>query len=310
MSSRTTGKAAARERTAAMRAAQARAERRRRVLLASSAIGVVLVLVVALVIAKAAGLGSGGNSGATTAGGGSGLAAAGVVREVTSVPSGTLDKVGAGTAQAAPASIKAPALTDAGKPKVLYVGAEYCPFCAAERWPVVVALSRFGTWSHLGATASASNDVYPNTPTLSFHGATYTSDYLSFTGVETSSNKIVNGGYAPLDKLSAADQKVFDTYDRPPYIAGGSAGGIPFLDIGGTLVSSGASYDPGLLAGKTRAQIAAALADPTDPIAKAVDGSANVLTAAICEATGGQPATVCTAPGVTSAAAALAPAKQ
>jgi hypothetical protein len=228
-----------------------------------------------------------------------------VVRTITSVPPATLNKVGAGTAQAAPARIKAPTLTDAGKPKVLYVGAEYCPFCAAERWPVIVALSRFGTWSNLGATASASNDVYPNTPTLSFHGASYTSNYLSFTGVETQTNKIVNGSYSPLDKLSAADQKIFDTYDRPPYTPG-SAGGIPFLDIGGTFVSSGASYDPGLLAGKTRAQIAAALADPTDPIAKAIDGSANVLTAALCEATGGQPAAVCTAPGVTSAATQLA----
>ena len=51
-----------------------------------------------------------------------------------------------------PASIDAPALTADGKPEVLYVGAEYCPFCAAERWPVVVALSRFGTWSGLSAT--------------------------------------------------------------------------------------------------------------------------------------------------------------
>ena len=35
-----------------------------------------------------------------------------------------------------------------GKPEVLFVGAEYCPFCAAERWPLIVALSRFG---HFGA---------------------------------------------------------------------------------------------------------------------------------------------------------------
>ena len=60
-----------------------------------------------------------------------------------------------------------------------------------------------------------------------------------------------------------------------------------------------------MLQGKSRAEIAAALADPDDPIAKAVNGSANILTAAICEATEGQPAAVCTSPGVTAAAAAL-----
>src|SRR4029079_19324163 len=104
---------------------------------------------------------------------------------------------GAGSAgvQAAPAPITAPALTSGGKPKVLYVGAEYCPFCAAQRWPVVVALSRFGTWSGLRQTTSASGDVYPDPSTLSFHRAAYASDYLSFTGVETNRRTKVNGQY-------------------------------------------------------------------------------------------------------------------
>ncbi len=36
-----------------------------------------------------------------------------------------------------------------GKPEVLFVGAEFCPFCAAERWPLIVALSRFGRFTAL-----------------------------------------------------------------------------------------------------------------------------------------------------------------
>ena len=40
-------------------------------------------------------------------------------------------------------------LTADGKPLVLYVGAEYCPYCAAERCAMVQALSRFGTFSNL-----------------------------------------------------------------------------------------------------------------------------------------------------------------
>ena len=45
---------------------------------------------------------------------------------------------------------------------------------------------------------------------------------------------------------------------------------------------------------KTWAQVAAALHDPASPIGRYLDGSANVLTAAICKSTGNQPATVCT----------------
>lgn len=306
MSSRTTSRAAARERVVAMRVAQARTRRRRRVLLAAGAITLVLVVVLAFVIAKATGLGAGSDTTDATT---TTTASAQVVQDVTTVPAATLDTVGVGTTTSAPTRITAPPLTAQGKPQVLYVGAEYCPFCAAERWPVIVALSRFGTWSNLGATRSASNDVYPDTPTLSFHGATYTSDHLSFTGVETTGNTPVNGQYPPLDQLRPADQKTFDTYNRPPYTAG-TPGGIPFLAMAGRYASSGASYHPEVLAGKTRAQIAAALADPTDPIAQAVGGSANILTAAICQATDNQPAAVCTAPGVTTAATQLGAAQK
>jgi hypothetical protein len=305
VSSRTKEKVAARERLEAVRATQARDARRRRVLFAGGSIGVVVLLLVALVVANAAGLGSGGSGSDSTTSAPSGAASSTVIKAVTGVPAQVLDQVGAGGARAVPQKVDAPALTANGKPQVLYVGAEYCPFCAAQRWPVVVALSRVGTWSGLGQTTSASDDVYPDTATLSFHGATYTSDYLSFTGVETSGRTKVNGQYAPLDTLSAADQKTFETYNRPQY-TDASAGGIPFLDLGGSYLSAGASLDPQLLAGKSHRQIAAALSDPASPIALAVDGSANVITAALCKVTGQQPAEVCSATGVTAAAKTLA----
>jgi hypothetical protein len=305
VSSRTKEKVAARERVEAMRAAQARDARRSRLLLAGASIGVVVLLLVALVVAKAAGLGSGNSGSDSTTSAQPAAAGAAVVKAVTAVPATVLDEVGPGDVQAVPRTVDAPALTADGKPKVLYVGAEYCPFCAAQRWPVVVALSRFGTWSGLGKTTSASDDAYPGTATLSFHGATYTSDYLSFTGVETNGRTKVNGQYAPLDTLSAADQKTFETYNQPSY-TNASAGGIPFLDLGGSYLSAGASLDPQLLAGKSHRQIAAALSDPASPIAQGVNGSANVITAALCKVTGQQPTQVCSAPGVTAAAKTLA----
>ena len=131
--------------------------------------------------------------------------------------------------------------------------------------------------------------MFPDTPTLSFHGATYTSQYLSFTGVETQTNT-----HQPLDTLSADDQKLFDTYN--------SGGGIPWIDYGGKAASGGASIDATLLAGKTQATIAAEIADPATPLSKAVLGSANVITARLCQLTGNQPAAVCTSSAVTAVA--------
>ena len=101
-----------------------------------------------------------------------------VIAAVTNVPATALDAVGAGTGITPPSAIAAgaPPVTSDGKPQILYIGAEYCPFCAAERWPMVIALSRFGTFSGLGLSTSSSTDVFPSTPTLTFHGSTYTSD--------------------------------------------------------------------------------------------------------------------------------------
>jgi hypothetical protein len=183
---------------------------------------------------------------------------------------------------------------------VLYVGAEYCPYCAAERWAMVVALSRFGTFSGLGQTASAANDVFPSTPTLSFHGSSFRSSTVAFSGVETQSNEVVNGQYAPLDKLSAADEQLFSTYDSPPYVD--DAGSIPFVDIGGKYLISGSTFSPQVLKGKTHQQVAAALSDPSSDIAQAVDGAANLITAAVCATTANTPAPVCASAGVQAAA--------
>jgi hypothetical protein len=282
---------------AQLRAEQARAARRRRIL-AGGSIALVLVLLAGLVAAKLVGAGSSKAAATTSA---SAQLTSGLASAATA-----LQGVGPGTTSNVPAAIKAPALTADGKPRVLYVGAEYCPFCAAQRWAVAVALSRFGTLSGLGETSSSASDVYPNTPTLSFHGANLASSSISFTGVETTTNQpLSGGGYQPLDTLSAADKALVTKYNAAPYVSASSAGSIPFIDIGGTYVSSGSSFSPDLLAGKTQAQIVAALKNPNDPIAKAVGGAANAITAAICRTTGGQPAAVCTASGVTAAAAKL-----
>ncbi|MEO8887933.1 MAG: DUF929 family protein [Jatrophihabitantaceae bacterium] len=280
-------RAAAQQRLAAQRAmaaaSGASAARRKRLLSVLLPVVAVVVVIAVLVVVKISTNSTKPANGATTA-------AQPVVAAVTSVPAGVLAEVGAGSASG-PTALSGSALTADGKPRVLYVGAEWCPYCAAERWPLAVALSRFGTLSGLSQTASTPNDVYPNTPTLSFHGATYSSTAISFTGAE-----IEDGARKPLDTLDAADEALFTNVGQ---------GGFPFVDIGGKYLISNAQYLPSLLAGKSHAQVAAALSDPSSTIGKAIDGAANILTAAICKTSNDQPAAVCSSAGVTAAATKL-----
>ena len=196
-------------------------------------------------------------------------------------------------------------MTSDGKPEVLYIGAEYCPFCASQRWPMVIALSRFGTFSGLGLTTSSATDVFPSTPTLTFHGSTYSSDVISFVAVETETNQLAASGvgYEPLETLTAEQQQLMQTFDVPPYTS--QAGSIPFTLIGNRFAIAGSSYPPDVLQGKTWQQIASALSDPSSPVAKQVLAAANMLTATICQLTDQQPSNVCSAPGVSSATASL-----
>jgi hypothetical protein len=291
-----TGGTGAAKRLAAQRALAAanreRQARRRRLLTTVVApITVIIVIAAVLVIVKLASGSSGPKSGTKAR-----SASGSVQAAVTGVPASVLNTIGKGSVASAPSALSGAALSADGKPRILFVGAEWCPYCAAERWPLAVALSRFGTLTGLGEVSSSPTDVYPNTATLSFHGASYTSNVLSLTAKEIYSNQAQGNSYAPLDTLSTADAQLFSTVGK---------NGFPFLDIGGRYLVSSASYDPTLLKGKTQAQIAAALADPTSPIAKGIDGAANTLTAAICTLTSNQPAGVCTSAGVTAAAAAL-----
>lgn len=293
--------AAARQQAYAARQAKAARDRRRRLLLGVGLpVLVVVLVVVGFVIIKATSKSStpaaAPTSGAEASSAAASRSTAGsdLAKSLASIPAATFDDVGAGVNVQAPTAVTGPALTADGKPRVLYVGAEYCPYCAGERWAVVAALSRFGTFSNLGTTTSAAADVYPSTATLSFHGATYSSSLLSFTGVEVSTNTPdSSGSYPKLDTLSAADQQLDATYNPK--------GSIPFVDFGNKYTIIGASYDVGLLQGLTQAQIAAQMADPTTPVAKAVVGAANMMTAGLCKMTNGQPAAVCSSRAVTTA---------
>jgi hypothetical protein len=278
-----------------LQAQAARRERNRRLAMAGAAIGLVVVIVAALVIAKLAGGGSGNDNATPPLHG-----APQVVAKVASVPASVLDSVGAGAGVTLPKHFSGvPPLVSGGKPEVLYMGGEFCPYCAATRWGVAVALSRFGTFSGLGLTSSASNDIFPDTATLTFHGASYSSSYVTFHGYELSDRN-----HQVLDTPPSADQAVFQKYDAAPYTS--TAGTIPFVDLGGRYFLFGSAFDPQILQGLTHLQIADDLAKPSSPVARAVDGEANLMTAAVCQTTGQQPSSVCSSSGVKAAAARLA----
>jgi len=297
--SRTKVDSTRREKIAAQRAAERRSEKRRRILMASGAVVVVLAVVLAFVIVKLnhkstppAQASQGLSNGPT----GSALAA--VVDKVTSVPASALNAVGSGSGSVAalPKTITGSTLKENGKPEMLYMGAEYCPYCAAERWAMIVALSRFGTFKGLTTVHSAVQngagqaEPDPDTPTFTFLHATYSSPYLSFTPVELETNipDSSNGEYTALQTPTAAEQAISTKYV-------GADGPIPFIDFGNHVLISGVSYDPGVLDGLSWNTIATDLSNPNSSVAKAVLGTANYITAAICKGmTGNQPASACT----------------
>ncbi|HEX5189949.1 MAG TPA: DUF929 family protein [Streptosporangiaceae bacterium] len=275
----------ARERIAAQQAAARKAEQRRRLLIVGGSVGLVLVIVVGFIIVK--------SLAKPAKAGPSGQLPAAVSRNITHVPASTLSSVGTGSLASSGLPIKpvtGKALTASGKPEMLYIGAEYCPYCAAMRWSMAVALSKFGTFGPLKGIHSSSTDVYPNTPTLTFYKQQYASPYLTFTAVE---NLTVQK--KPLQQVSTSQRALWTQYGT----TNGSVG-YPFIDFGNKVALTGPLYVPTVLHGLTWSQIASKLKNPNDPVAQAVDGGANYVTASICKMTGDKPGSACSAPQVKS----------
>jgi Domain of unknown function (DUF929) len=285
----------ARQKVAAQRAAARRAERRKRVLIAGGGIAIVVVLAIVLAVVR-----PGAPTSSAPTAGSTGTAAqdAAVAHEVTSVPTATFDFVGAGTAAGLSATRGQPLLTSGGKPEVLYMGGEFCPYCAADRWALAAALSRFGTFTGLTLIHSSPTDVYPSTPTLSFYKSSYSSKYVSFTPVEW---------YGEADDPSTPFQHVYlehPTSEETAIFNKYANGSFPFIDIGNKYLA-GTEYVPSALQGMSWSAVAAAMRTPSSAVARDIDGAANMITAAICKLTNGQPGNVCSSAGVTAAAGSL-----
>jgi thiol-disulfide isomerase/thioredoxin len=248
------------------------------------------------------------------------LAPASVVSELKSIPASTFNAVGTDkSSDPFTETAKQPFIRLDGKPHVVYVGAEYCPYCAVTRWTLVIALSRFGTFTNLHQTTSSA-DVAP-IPTFSFVGSKYTSDYITFTPYEESDR---NGN--PLDVPPKSIEALLTRYDGSATKASkfndSGTTGIPFIDVANQHVLSGApaildNSIPDVAGGGPGGfnGIAYAIAHPSSATGKAIQASgfiavANYEIAEICNVDGGKPGSVCQMTGVKAAAKAIASQKK
>jgi Domain of unknown function (DUF929) len=177
-------------------------------------------------------------------------------------------------------------------PEMLFIGAEFCPVCATERWPMILALSHFGTFSNVSQTHSAVRDG--DIPTLSFYGSTFTSKYLVFTSVETTTNQPSGNYYKLLQSPTAAQNALWAAHSPP------KGETFPFIDIGGKWLLQTSQYDPTTLEGHSFDTILDSVGSNHTTIGNDIDGSALLLIQDICDVTGQQPAATCQAAGSAS----------
>ena len=171
-----------------------------------------------------------------------------------------------------------------GKLFVLFVGAEHCPFCAAERWAIVRALQKFGQWSGLKQTMSAARDEpFLNLPTYDFTEATYTSSHIEFV-----SRELKNREFKPLQKLLKTEEKIVRKLNPQKE--------IPFLLVGGRFMQIGAGFTPKIFIGHTFRQTETELKKIESEIRKTIDAEGNIIAALLCVS--GLPPEVCKEPSV------------
>jgi hypothetical protein len=215
---------------------------------------------------------------------------AGVLAEVEHVPVKALvaaaEAKSSGAQAPKPLPSRTAPLAEDGKPEVLYVGAEFCPFCAAERWAVVMALSKFGKFTRLMGTSSSAQDTDPSTPTFSFYRSAYLSPYLSFVGVEGATNEVdpSTGYYDLLQSPTAQEERLLTKW---------TDGGIPFVYLAGRYYVGRAQYDASRVADWQITKAAAYLTSGDNRTSRGAEAAAGYLLADICSLTHDRPASAC-----------------
>jgi hypothetical protein len=163
-----------------------------------------------------------------------------------------------------------------GEPILVYVGADYCLYCAFQRWSLIMALMRFGNFTNLEYMHSSVGDG--NYATFTFTKSSYQSNYVVFQPYELedrAGNKITT---LPTNYTSA-----FVQYGKSAF---------PFLNFANEYYISGAVADPAILGTKNQTQIISSI-QAGGTLASQIKQAANLMTAVICKTTGDKPASVC-----------------
>ena len=229
-----------------------------------------------------------------------------LVSTLASVPASAYDAVGIASpanpvAPLQPAGNGRPALWQATaddgqtEPVVFFYGAEFAPYAAAERWPLVLALSRFGTFHQLGLMQSSATTAFANLSTFTFWNVSYQSGDVILESVERYSGLNPTGArYLSLETPDARQSAAIANYASSPKT-------FALVDVANRYVLNGAAFSPTVLAGLTQDQIAGDLSTPAAPLTQAVLAAANEITASICSVDGERPGAVCASKGVEAA---------
>jgi len=180
--------------------------------------------------------------------------------------------------------------TTNGKPILVYVGAEYCEYCAIQRWSMTMALMRFGNFTGLEyMTSSVSDGDYT---TFSFVNSTYHSSYVAFQPYEVYDR----AGNARMT-LPTNYSSAFTQYGKSSF---------PFLNFNDEYYLTGAILDPSILGTMNQTQIISSI-QAGNSLGSQIKQAANLMTAVICETTGNKPASVCGQSSITDSLVSYTP---
>jgi hypothetical protein len=169
------------------------------------------------------------------------------------------------------------------KPQVLMVGTQFCEYCAAERWALVKALGRFGTWASLDESSNGAG-----IPTFDLTKASYSSWYIA-----VDHKDLYSVDDKPLQTLSRREKTLFNRYDP--------SGTTPLLIVGRyALVGQGVAPDD--LLNRTFSRVQSTLVNNQQTgYTKAINAEANLITAMLCSQDGGRPHVFCSATAIKAA---------
>jgi hypothetical protein len=170
-----------------------------------------------------------------------------------------------------------------GKPILVYVGAEYCLYCAGQRWPLIMALMWFGNFTNLEYMHSSVSDG--DYATFTFVASSYQSNYVVFQPYE-----VYDRAGNPLETLPASYMPSFQQYGKSAF---------PFLNFADEYYILGSLLNPSILGTQNQTQIISSIR-AGGSLGSQIKQTANLMTAVICKTTGNKPASVCGQDSITA----------